>query len=60
MAKLNERLTKMVDDAIRHIDSLSIDELEREFRSFGLEVIRKKTLVEQTKQDILNEIKELK
>ena len=41
---MNDYVQKMVDDAIRHIDSLSINELEREFRSFGLEAIRKKNV----------------
>ena len=41
---MNDYVQKMVDDAIRHIDSLSIIELEREFRSFGLEAIRKKNV----------------
>lgn len=41
---MNDYVKKMVDDAIRHIDSLSIDELEKEFRSFGLDAIRKKNV----------------
>lgn len=36
-----EYITQMVDDAIQRIDSLSIDELEYEFKSFGLDITRK-------------------
>ncbi len=41
---MNDYVKEMVDDAIRYIDSLSIDELEKEFRSFGLDAIRKKSV----------------
>ncbi len=32
---------QMVNDAIQRIDSLTIDELEQEFKSFGLSATRK-------------------
>jgi hypothetical protein len=34
-------IKEMVDNAIEYIDSLTIDELEAEFRSHDLEVVRK-------------------
>ena len=39
---MNEFVKKMVDSAISRIDSLSVDELEKEFHSFGLDVVRKR------------------
>lgn len=39
---MNEYIKNMVDEAIQFIDSLSIDELEKEFKSFGLSAIRRK------------------
>ncbi|MGB4499397.1 MAG: hypothetical protein WBI40_11950 [Methylococcaceae bacterium] len=39
---MNEYVKKMVNDAINRIDSLSVEELEKEFRSFGLDVERKR------------------
>jgi hypothetical protein len=32
---------QMVNDAIQRIDSLTVDELEQEFKSFGLSTTRK-------------------
>lgn len=46
---MNKQLTsvdKMVDDAIDYLDSLSVDELEEEFKSHGITVRGKKHLVE--------------
>lgn len=38
---MSDHIKKMVDEAIRFIDSLSVDELEKEFKSFGLSAVRR-------------------
>ena len=39
--KVNEYHKTMMDEAIASIDTLSIDELESEFKTFGIDVVRK-------------------
>ncbi len=39
---MNDYIDAMVEKALQRINSLSIDELEKEFRSYGLSTIRRK------------------
>jgi hypothetical protein len=43
---MNDYLKAMMDEAIASIDALSIDELEKEFRAFGIDVVRKQEVHE--------------
>lgn len=38
---MNNYLKEMMDEAINSIDALSINDLEKEFRAFGIDVERK-------------------
>lgn len=38
---MNAYLKAMMDEAIASIDALSVDELEKEFKAFGIDVVRK-------------------
>jgi hypothetical protein len=38
---MNDYLKAMMDEAIASIKALSIDELEKEFKAFGIDVVRK-------------------
>jgi len=42
---MTDYLKAMVDEALEYIDSLSIDELENELKSFGIEVTRKQLIL---------------
>ncbi|MDD2760753.1 MAG: hypothetical protein PHH11_10730 [Methylomonas sp.] len=44
---MNDYLKAMMDEAIASIDALSIDELEKEFRAFGIDVVRKQDAYQQ-------------
>jgi len=43
---MNDYLKAMMDEAIASIDALSIDELEKEFKAFGIDVARKQEVHE--------------
>jgi hypothetical protein len=43
---MNDYLKRMMDEAIASIDALSIDELEKEFIAFGIDVVRKQETYE--------------
>jgi|GEM_PF-3299921 len=43
---MNAYLKAMMDEAIASIDALSVDELEKEFKAFGIDVVRKQEVHE--------------
>lgn len=43
---MNDYLKVMMDEAIASIEALSIDELEKEFKAFGIDVVRKQEVHE--------------
>lgn len=43
---MNDYLKAMMDEAIASIEALSIDELEKEFKAFGINVVRKQEVHE--------------
>jgi hypothetical protein len=43
---MNAYLKAMMDEAIASIDALSIDDLEKEFKAFGIDVVRKQQVHE--------------
>ena len=43
---MNAYLKAMMDEAIASIEALSVDELEKEFKAFGMDVVRKQRIHE--------------
>ena len=43
---MNTYLKAMMDEAIASIKALTVDELEKEFKAFGIDVVRKQEVYE--------------